>query len=139
LIDCKGGKVLPELKKIESLYNQISKHPLFMGLDEKEFSRLIKICSLKHYKKDNKILYSKTPREGLLLILEGMVEVYVEGENQHQDKGVLEVLQTGHFELVQKVHRENVLYISLRNGAYYPVSYFSAKRYFGCILSKNEN
>lgn len=78
-----GGKILPELK-IESLYNQISKQPLFSGLDEKEFSRLIKKCSLKHYKKDSKLLYSKTPREGLLLILEGMVEVYVEGGDRHQ-------------------------------------------------------
>ena len=82
-------------RKIESLYNQIYKHPLFRGLVEKEFYRLIEKCSLKHYKKASKVLYSKTPREGLLLILEGMVEVYVEGETNHQNKEVLEVLQTG--------------------------------------------
>jgi CBS domain-containing protein len=82
-------------RKIESLYNQIYKHPLFRGLGEKEFYRLIEKCSLKHYKKSNKVLYSKTPREGLLLILEGMVEVLVEGETNLKNKEVLEVLQTG--------------------------------------------
>ena len=80
-------------RKIENLYNQIYNHPLFRGLVKKEYYRLIEKCSLKHYKKSNKLLYSKTPREGLLLILEGMVEVYVE-QDQH-NKEVLEVLQTG--------------------------------------------
>lgn len=89
-----GGKILPE-RKIENLYIQIYKHPLFRGLKEKEFYRLIEKCSLKHYKKTSKVLYSKTPREGLLLILEGMVEVFVENENKQQEKEVLEVLQTG--------------------------------------------
>ncbi|WP_261179729.1 CBS domain-containing protein [Anaerobacillus sp. CMMVII] len=82
-------------RKIESLYHQIYKHPLFRGLVEKEFFRLIEKCSLKHYQKAAKVLYSKTPREGLLLLLEGMVEVYVEGEGNQQHKEVLEVLQTG--------------------------------------------
>ncbi|WNF37534.1 DUF294 nucleotidyltransferase-like domain-containing protein [Bacillaceae bacterium IKA-2] len=82
-------------RKIESLYSQINNHPLFRGLKEKEFFRLIERCSLKHYKKASKVLYSKTPREGLLLILEGMAEVFVENENKHQDKEVLEILQTG--------------------------------------------
>lgn len=89
-----GGKVLAE-RKIESLYNQIYKHPIFRGLNKKEFFRLIEKCSLKHYKKTSKVLYSKAPREGLLLILEGMVEVFVENENKHQEKEVLEILQTG--------------------------------------------
>ncbi|OIJ08307.1 hypothetical protein BKP35_17775 [Anaerobacillus arseniciselenatis] len=80
-------------RKIENLYNQIYNHPLFCGLTKKEFFRLIEKCSLKHYQKSNKVLYSKTPREGLLLILEGMVEVYVEQEQQNNE--VLEVLQTG--------------------------------------------
>lgn len=82
-------------RKIESLYHQIYKHPLFRGLQEKEFYRLIEKCSLKQYKKGNKVLYSKTPRDGLLLILEGMVEVYVQGEVNQKNKEVLEVLQTG--------------------------------------------
>lgn len=82
-------------RKIESLYNQIYKHPLFRGLQEKEFYRLIEKCSLKHYEKASKVLYSKTPREGLLLILEGMAEVFVEGEVNQHHKEVLEILQTG--------------------------------------------
>lgn len=83
------------MRKIESLYKQIYQHPLFRGVEEKEFYRLVEKCSLKHYKKTNRILYSKTPREGLLLILEGMVEVYVDSKGKRQSQEVLEVLQTG--------------------------------------------
>ncbi|TWI59807.1 CBS domain-containing protein [Halalkalibacter nanhaiisediminis] len=70
--------------------NVIRKHPLFVGLEESEFSELLGACALKHYEKAEKVLYSKTPREGLLLILKGVAEVFVSRSNQRE---VLEVLQ----------------------------------------------
>lgn len=71
---------------------QIRTHPLFAGLKESEFDVLLGACALKHYKKAEKVLYSKTPREGLLLILKGVAEVFVSSGNQRE---VLEVLQKG--------------------------------------------
>jgi CBS domain-containing protein len=77
---------------------QIRKHPIFVGLSDAQFDEILVQCVLKHYKKDEKVLYSKTPREGLLLILKGVAEVFVAaGDSNHQakyhQKEVLEVLQ----------------------------------------------
>ncbi|MBU8905912.1 DUF294 nucleotidyltransferase-like domain-containing protein [Desertibacillus haloalkaliphilus] len=77
------------------LYEQIKRHQLFTGVSDSEFEQLIAQCTLKHYAKAEKVLYSKTPREGLLLILDGMAEVYVDGEYDYQSQEVLEVLQCG--------------------------------------------
>ncbi|MGO4890224.1 DUF294 nucleotidyltransferase-like domain-containing protein [Anaerobacillus sp. MEB173] len=76
-------------------YEQISKHPLFRGTTSQEFAQLMEHCTLRHYEKSEKVLYSKTPREGLLLILDGMAEVLIAGDNIHQSQEVLEILQTG--------------------------------------------
>lgn len=79
----------------KELYEQISKHPLFIGVEASTFADLMEKCSLKNYTKGEKVLYSKTPREGLLLILSGMAEVFVDGEDAHLPQEVLEVLQKG--------------------------------------------
>lgn len=80
----------------KELYEQIHKHPLFSGVPNEEFVQLMESCNLKHYEKSEKVLYSKTPREGLLLILSGMAEVCVETDDVHlQNQEVLEVLQPG--------------------------------------------
>ncbi|ARK32731.1 Inosine-5'-monophosphate dehydrogenase [Halalkalibacter krulwichiae] len=84
---------------------QIRKHPVFVGLSETQFDEVLRGCVLKTYKKNEKVLYSKTPREGLLLILNGVAEVFVAPgdfplpsltpEQPYAQKEVLEVLQTG--------------------------------------------
>ncbi|WP_216829924.1 DUF294 nucleotidyltransferase-like domain-containing protein [Alkalihalobacterium elongatum] len=79
----------------KDLFEQIHKHPLFQGVLDSEFVNLMEKCTLKHYNKAEKVLYSKTPREGLLLILTGMAEVYVQGDDGLFQQEVLEVLQTG--------------------------------------------
>ncbi|WP_088104371.1 DUF294 nucleotidyltransferase-like domain-containing protein [Halalkalibacter urbisdiaboli] len=73
---------------------KIHEHPLFAGLDEQECLNLLDACVLKQYEKNETVLYSKTPREGLLLLLKGMAEVFVNGSG-HRQREVLEVLQTG--------------------------------------------
>ncbi|WP_209123336.1 DUF294 nucleotidyltransferase-like domain-containing protein [Alkalihalobacillus sp. BA299] len=79
----------------KDLFEQIHKHPLFQGVLDSQFVILMEKCTLKHYSKAEKVLYSKTPREGLLLILSGMAEVYVQGDDGLFQQEVLEVLQTG--------------------------------------------
>lgn len=77
----------------KDLHSKILKHPLFQGVSEQVFQELIEECELRFYEKGESVLYSKTPREGLLLILTGMAEVFVEGDAGKRE--VLEVLQKG--------------------------------------------
>ncbi|WP_332698870.1 DUF294 nucleotidyltransferase-like domain-containing protein [Halalkalibacter lacteus] len=74
----------------------IRTHPLFQGLSESTFHEYMQACEVKAYKKLETVLYKKAPRDGLLLILDGMAEVFVAAgdEKQHDQKEVLEVLQT---------------------------------------------
>ncbi|MFC0561052.1 DUF294 nucleotidyltransferase-like domain-containing protein [Halalkalibacter alkalisediminis] len=86
-------------------HDQIRKHPIFVGLSDSKFEEILGACVLKHYNRNEKVLYSKTPREGLLLILKGMAEVFVaaghfndrpgQRSSQSHQKEVLEVLQKG--------------------------------------------
>ncbi|MCT8140131.1 cyclic nucleotide-binding/CBS domain-containing protein [Anaerobacillus sp. CMMVII] len=70
---------------------KISRHPLFQGVSSEVFAELIEKCTLRTYKKGETVLYKKTPREGLLIILEGMAEVLIDDSSTGE---VLEVLQT---------------------------------------------
>ncbi|MDT8860419.1 DUF294 nucleotidyltransferase-like domain-containing protein [Alkalihalobacillus sp. MEB130] len=75
---------------------QIRTHPIFKGLSDAEFDECLGACALKSYRKAEKVLYRKAPREGLLLILKGIAEVFVavgDRHEQHPQKEVLEVLQ----------------------------------------------
>ncbi|MFC0471726.1 DUF294 nucleotidyltransferase-like domain-containing protein [Halalkalibacter kiskunsagensis] len=75
-----------------NFHAHIRMHPLFKGLPESIFNEYMQACELKAYKKSETVLYKKAPREGLLLILNGMAEVFV-ADKQHTQKEVLEVLQ----------------------------------------------
>ncbi|MCM3760125.1 DUF294 nucleotidyltransferase-like domain-containing protein [Alkalihalobacillus oceani] len=70
----------------------IDAHPLFAGLSERELGELLDQCRLKRYQRGERVLYAKTPRQGLLLILQGIAEVFVSQSNQRE---VLEVLEKG--------------------------------------------
>ncbi|MFB5662722.1 DUF294 nucleotidyltransferase-like domain-containing protein [Alteribacillus sp. HJP-4] len=73
---------------------QIKNHPLFSGATAAEFGDLLKKCTVKTYKKKERLLYSQSPRNGLLLILKGVTEVYVLAD-KNRDHEVLEVLEAG--------------------------------------------
>ena len=51
------------------------------------------VCTLKYYRKSEKLVFFKTPEEGLFLVLDGKAEVFIESK-----KGLsvlLEVLKEG--------------------------------------------
>lgn len=87
-----GSMTLQENKEF---MNMIENHPIFSGASAAEFRSLLDRCDLKAYRKNEKVLYSKSPREGLLLILEGITEVCVQTGTSRENREVLEVLEAG--------------------------------------------
>lgn len=67
--------------KNRALYEVIRGNPLFANATEEEFEELLKACHLRHYEKAETSNYFKTPKEGLLLILQGAAQVYIESED----------------------------------------------------------
>jgi CBS domain-containing protein len=90
----KFGWKIPLLSK-KQIYSKINNHPLFKGLSYKEFEDLLSSCQLKNYFRAETVLHSKTSREGFLLLIDGMVEVYVHKTSSSNEEEVLEVLQAG--------------------------------------------
>ena len=81
-----------ESERIE-LFKTIHKHPLFIDTSKVDFSKLMTVCTLKYYRKSEKLVFFKTPEEGLFLVLDGKAEVFIESK-----KGLsvlLEVLKEG--------------------------------------------
>lgn len=77
----------------QAMYEKIHSQTLFKGLSDDEFTAAISQCKLSYYQKAEKVDYFKTPDEGLLLILQGMAEVFIVVEDGKST--VLEVLQEG--------------------------------------------
>lgn len=77
----------------QELIEKIRNLPLFKGVSNETFIELLKNCELKYYKTSKKITYSKKPKEGLLLIVAGAAEVFVETEAGNRE--TLEVLHEG--------------------------------------------
>lgn len=75
------------------LYDKVYNHAIFENIPKKEFATFIANCQLKHYEKSEKIVYFKTPDEGIVLILEGKAEVFIEGESGLSV--LLEIIQEG--------------------------------------------
>ncbi|MBY0097380.1 DUF294 nucleotidyltransferase-like domain-containing protein [Mesobacillus maritimus] len=71
-------------QKHKNLYEAVRLHPLFQGLEHRAAFSLVQKCEQRDFKKQEII----EPREGLLVILSGLAEVFVEEE-------VLEILQKG--------------------------------------------
>lgn len=65
-------------------------HPLFQGVDTLS---LVEECEMRSYAKSEMLLQADTPRQGLLLVLQGIAEVFV--KNGSGDEEVLEVIQQG--------------------------------------------
>ncbi|WP_442874243.1 DUF294 nucleotidyltransferase-like domain-containing protein [Cytobacillus sp. NCCP-133] len=79
-----------------NLYNleAVRFHPFFRGVDADTALSLISLCEVRQYAKNEIMLKKNNPREGLLLVLEGLSEVFVKNENNGR-KEVLEVVQKG--------------------------------------------
>ncbi len=75
------------------LYNKVYSHTIFKNIPEKEFSTFIANCQLKYYKESEKLVYFKTPDEGIILILEGKAEMFIESKAGFSV--LLEVIQEG--------------------------------------------
>ncbi len=69
-------------------------HPFFRGVESDTALSLISLCEVRQYEKNEVMLKKDKPREGLLLILEGLSEVFVKNET-HGREEVLEVVQKG--------------------------------------------
>ena len=80
---------------MESIYNAARFHPFFQGIDEAEAYELLTLCQLKHYQKSDIIFHANEQREGLLLLLDGIAEVYVKTWKNQDRQEVLEVVQKG--------------------------------------------
>ncbi|MGY4688432.1 DUF294 nucleotidyltransferase-like domain-containing protein [Salibacterium sp. K-3] len=74
---------------------QVRYHPIFSGTSAAEFGDLIALCTFRTFQKDEKVLYSQSPRDGFLLMLDGVTEVYVSFHDRRREKEVLEVLEAG--------------------------------------------
>ncbi|MCM3668740.1 DUF294 nucleotidyltransferase-like domain-containing protein [Mesobacillus maritimus] len=72
-------------KHNHEIWEAVRLHPLFQGVEQSTALSLVGECEWRHYSKHEIILEAEEPRNGLLLILAGMAEVFIEDE-------VLEVL-----------------------------------------------
>jgi CBS domain-containing protein len=76
---------------MEKVYEKIKFHPIFRGVEKEEVMDLLTLCQHRNYEKMNIIFHATKQREGLLLLLSGIAEVYVSSSTEE----VLEVVQTG--------------------------------------------
>ncbi|GAE46671.1 hypothetical protein JCM21738_3590 [Mesobacillus boroniphilus JCM 21738] len=81
----------------QNLYKEIWKavqfHPLFQGVEERTALSLVEECVAITYGKREMMLQADTSRQGLLLILQGIAEVFV--KNAAGQEEVLECIQKG--------------------------------------------
>jgi len=81
----------------QNLYKEIWKavqfHPLFQGVDQSTALSLVEECEALTFSKKEMMLQADTPRQGLLLVLQGIAEVFV--ENGAGQEEVLEVIKKG--------------------------------------------
>jgi CBS domain-containing protein len=77
----------------KELWKAVQFHPLFQGVDESTALSLVEECEALTYSKNELMLQADTPRQGLLLVLQGIAEVFVKNGAGHEE--VLEVIQKG--------------------------------------------
>jgi CBS domain-containing protein len=83
------------MSKQNNYLEKVKNHPLFSGTSVAELEGLLEQCELNSYSRGDKILYAKSVREGLLLMMEGIAEVCVDTGQEPTDQEVLEVLEAG--------------------------------------------
>jgi CBS domain-containing protein len=82
-----------EQKLYKEIWKAVQFHPLFQGVDESTALSLVEECEALTFQKQEMMLQAETPRQGLLLILQGIAEVFVKSA-AGQDE-VLEVIRKG--------------------------------------------
>ena len=65
------------MEKQESLYEKIKFHPFFQGVEKEQTLELLNLCKLKTFEQSTIMFHANEQREGLLLLLSGIAEVYV--------------------------------------------------------------
>ncbi|MGI8385735.1 DUF294 nucleotidyltransferase-like domain-containing protein [Robertmurraya sp. P23] len=78
----------------ETILEAVRFHPFFQGVDVRTALSLIELCELRMYEKQETMLKKEAQRDGLLLILSGIAEVYIKNEHGTQEE-VLEIVQKG--------------------------------------------
>ncbi|QOR66472.1 CBS domain-containing protein [Cytobacillus suaedae] len=80
---------------MEKMYEKVKFHPIFRGVEQEEAMELLTLCQLRNYEKLNIIFHADKQREGLLLLLSGIAEVYVASAKTSHREEVLEVVEAG--------------------------------------------
>lgn len=88
----KGAMIMSDSQK-SLLYEKVYNHTIFENISKEEFETFIADCQLKFYKRSEKLVYFKTPEEGIILILDGKAEMFIESDAGFSV--LLEVLQEG--------------------------------------------
>ena len=83
------------MEKYESQYEKVRLHPFFQGVEKEQCLELLNLCKLWKYEKSTIIFHANEQREGLLLLLSGIAEVYVASKETPIHREVLEVVQQG--------------------------------------------
>ncbi|RSD27263.1 CBS domain-containing protein [Mesobacillus subterraneus] len=77
----------------KEIWKAVQFHPLFQGVEERTALSLVEECEYLSYGKREMMLQADTKRQGLLLVLQGIAEVFV--KNAEGLDEVLEVIQKG--------------------------------------------
>ncbi|HAQ07003.1 MAG TPA: hypothetical protein DCR24_05560 [Bacillus bacterium] len=85
--------MMMEPKQYKEILKAVQFHPLFQGVEESTAISLVEECEVLTYSKREIVLQADTPRRGLLLVLQGIAEVFVKSGSGHEE--VLEVIQKG--------------------------------------------
>ncbi|MBD8069464.1 DUF294 nucleotidyltransferase-like domain-containing protein [Bacillus sp. PS06] len=78
---------------MEQLYEKVRNHPFFTNIEKETALELLHGCMQQTFQHKQVIFEANKQREGLLLLLSGVAEVYVEATNGRHE--VLEVVQAG--------------------------------------------
>lgn len=82
-----------EQKRYKKIWKAVQFHPLFQGVEESTALSLVEECEVLTFQKREILLQADTPRQGLLLVLQGITEVFV--KNAAGQDEVLEVIGKG--------------------------------------------
>lgn len=74
------------------MYETVKNHPFFQGLSRKEILEFLPLCQQKRFLQSELLFHADEQREGILLLLSGVAEVFV-GPSEKRE--VLEILKPG--------------------------------------------
>ncbi|MFT4416389.1 DUF294 nucleotidyltransferase-like domain-containing protein [Fredinandcohnia humi] len=77
---------------MDQLYEKVRNHPFFAGLPTTEVISLLVFCQQKEYMQSDILFHASEQREGLLLLLSGVAEVYL-GDSGNPE--VLDIVKPG--------------------------------------------